>query len=1509
MRISVFILFVLLIFQAQAQIISTFAGNGGSTYLGNGIPATLAEVGHPRDVAVDGSGNVYIGDWTHHIRVINASTGIITTIAGNGSTYSGDGGPAVNASFFQIDGVAVDANNNVYIADCGNNRIRKITSSTGIVTTIIGTGVAGYSGDGGPATSAQISAYNGWSKGLCVDGLGNIYFADCWNDRVRKVDASTGIITTIAGNGIGGYSGDGGPATSAQINHPMDVTVDGSGNVYFVDGLNVRVRKINTSTGVITTVAGNGNAGCCSGDGIQATSSTLAPVGVAIDIAGNLYITDGLNNRIRKVNVSTGIINTVAGNSISGFSGDGGIATSAQLNSPDGIAIDASSNIFIADESNNRIRKVQSPNAPISSFIGSPLSVNEGASISFTNQSQLATSYSWTFPGGTPSSFNGQTPPPIQYNTPGVYDVTLAVTNSFGNNTHTELNYVNVLACIPVADFNPTLSNIFVGGSVNFIDQSSNSPTTWQWTFTGGTPSTWTGQTPPAIQYNTAGTYEVTLTVTNACGSNTFTAANAVTSSNCPLPIANFTPTNSSIAVGGTVTFTDQSTNTPTSWQWAFTGGNTTTWSGQSPPAIQYNTAGTHDVTLTATNVCGSDTFTSLGAVTVSNCPSPVASFNPTSSNISAGGTVTFNDLSTNTPTSWQWTFAGGTPHTWSGQTPPPIHYANAGTYSVTLIVTNSCGFDDVTVSNAVVVSNCPVPVANFVYNPATINTGETVNFADQSTNNPTSWQWTFTGGANPPTSTLEQPSVVYPNAGLFDVHLVATNSCGSSAPLLLTAIVHVGNVTPSTILIRNEISGNPALANPVTLFSANTNQIAAPPVKICADGSASTKIYVTNNSTIPNNQLGFYMASDPVNNNPDATGTFATNSVNGNQIEATLNHPKYWGGSGSFRLDTIVVCNLFNSSVTLYRIPVQVCRAPVIFVHGLGGNSQTFFQMENDIGFLSSYPSLLTYRMDYEQSNTSIFLVNTVNVKNEINGLLLTARNHGYSVGKVDYVGHSMGGILGRLYLQGSYISYQHNINKLITVNTPHSGSQWANTLITQYNSISSSVLWALFQLPNLTVTAIDDLRVDSYATDHSLNGTQYLNNNTVPSHSLITDLPAQQLFSGVDSWLAFATTQIMNSLGYTQPQPLFTSMFDGEANDLVVAQSSQTGGLSGSNITSVSGQAHIGSTDNPSIISAILNLLKANPSAGAFANSGFLPTDLNPLINPSSNGSISRASSDIQFISPANNTSYSTSSQLSVNIVSSGNISKMSFACYAGNKLVYSVDSFATQLSLSFTTPADYIGKLRLIALGYDASGFLDIDTLSVINSTTATLDSISFYPEFLNIPISGNSPININGYFNDGVVRNLNHDPNVQYTFLNNSVATHTTDNLVHGQTIDTTTLLISYSGITKSVPVQVFQGDIVNALPVIYGADDDALRFSIYPNPNTGQFSINIKTACSKNCEISCFNLLGEKVYANKYELSDGQLTTTLNLSMAAQGLYIIQISTDGKSFYSKVTITE
>ena len=344
----------------RVATINSIAGNGTAGYLGDSGPATSAELNGPYGLAIDNAGNLYIADPANNrVRKVALGTGIISTFAGNGTAgYSGDNGPATSAELKVPVGVALDGAGNLYIADEGNSVIRKVNAS-GTITTIAGNNTVGYSGDTGPATSASLYG----PTGVAVDSSGNLYIADTGNNRVREVAAATGVITTIAGTGTAGYSGDNGAAVSATLNKPSAVVEGSTGNLYVLDTGNNVVRLVNT-TGTITTIAGNGTAGY-SGDDGPATSATLhTPYGLNIDSSGNLYIADSANNVVRMVSTA-GIISTIAGNGTPGYSGDNGAAISATLDNPQGVTVDNQGNVYISDQGNNRVREVSTPTGSV----------------------------------------------------------------------------------------------------------------------------------------------------------------------------------------------------------------------------------------------------------------------------------------------------------------------------------------------------------------------------------------------------------------------------------------------------------------------------------------------------------------------------------------------------------------------------------------------------------------------------------------------------------------------------------------------------------------------------------------------------------------------------------------------------------------------------------------------------------------------------------------------------------------------------------------------------------------------------------------------------------------------------------------------------------------------------------------------------------------------------------------------------------------------------------------
>lgn len=351
MKTLVIFIFMLIGAYADAQTITTIAGGG--TMVGDGGPATAAILNAANGGAFDKHGNYYVCEAIgNRVRKISPS-GIITRVAGTGGTgYNGDGIPATSAKLFEPSGAILDTFGNVYINDLSNFRIRKVDAITGLISTIAGTGVAGFFGENIPATDAQLGGVND----ICFDKFGNMYLGDYVNHRVRKINTS-GIISTFAGTG--GLSstgtGDGGPATAATFNIIAGLVADDSGNVYVADGNAAKVRKINTA-GIITTIAGTGVYPYI-GDGIPATDAQIHPIRLTFDNAKNLVIADDANYRVLKID-NAGIIHNIAGNGGTGHSGDGGPATAATVDFPAGIVYDTCGNLYIAESDNKDVRKV-----------------------------------------------------------------------------------------------------------------------------------------------------------------------------------------------------------------------------------------------------------------------------------------------------------------------------------------------------------------------------------------------------------------------------------------------------------------------------------------------------------------------------------------------------------------------------------------------------------------------------------------------------------------------------------------------------------------------------------------------------------------------------------------------------------------------------------------------------------------------------------------------------------------------------------------------------------------------------------------------------------------------------------------------------------------------------------------------------------------------------------------------------------------------------------------------
>jgi len=634
---------------------------------GDGGPALAAEINGPTRMAFDKNGNLYFADEGDAVvRKIDVN-GIITTVAGidGNPGYGGDGGPATAATIYSPVGIVVDTINDLFITDSYNNVVRRVDGATGIITTYAGTGTPSFSGDGGPATAATMySPY-----GLAMDKLGNLYIADVGNNRIRKITHSTGVISTIAGTFNAGFTGDGGPATAAELNQPTNVFIDPVGNLMISDSYNNRIRMVNTS-GVINTIVGSGSGPGYSGDGGPATSAELnAPRAITFDMNGNMYIADYGNNLIRKV-YPNGLIFTFAGMPTAGYSGDGGPAISAMLNSPIGVTFNSSGDLFISDNANNVLREV--PNcgpSPVVTISGSPLTFCQGDSVKLTASATGPgpTAYSWAPAIGlnaTSGTIVYAKPPP------GKTTYTVTATNSSGTGSDTITIQVN-----PLPNDTITLSTSSICTLTGHDTLKANPAFSYTWSTTGGSLSTTTGSLVVLNAFSASGTYTVSVTATNTFGC---TVTKKVTVQVNPTPTLSITPTNTLICRGSSVKLT--ATSSASSLAWSPTIGLSSTTS--STPMASPTSTTTYIVTGTLSGCSAKDSVTvKVDYVKLSPSTSPENCFGDTTN----GAASVIVD-----------TGGGAYSYLWSpgGATTSGISGLSVGTYTVKVTDKNSCFAD-----------------------------------------------------------------------------------------------------------------------------------------------------------------------------------------------------------------------------------------------------------------------------------------------------------------------------------------------------------------------------------------------------------------------------------------------------------------------------------------------------------------------------------------------------------------------------------------------------------------------------------------------------------------------------------------------------------------------------------------------------------------------------------------------------------------------------------------------
>lgn len=762
MKKAILLSFVFFCFQTTflcSQNIMTYAGNGVFAYTGDGVQATTTSLANPNGLAVDALGNLYIADFDNsRIRKVTPS-GIITTVAGNGTPgFSGDGGLATSAQINEPMGVAVDNLGNIYISDSFNYRIRKVSAS-GIITTIAGCGVTGFSGDGGPATLAKFD----YPTGIAVDPSGNVYVADWANNRIRVINPS-GTISTFAGNGTNIYFGEGVPATNTGLYYPQAVCADLLGNVYITDCYNGRVRKVNTS-GNITTIAGGGTVYT---SGVAATSVGIDdPIAITVDMVGNVYIIVENFNLIFKINTS-GITSTICKWFPNGYAGDGGPAINAVFFYPIGIAIDASGNLFISDSDNNRVRVI----CALPSIPGTIIGNTTICPVISTNNYSVApvtgaATYSWSLPGSWIGTSNTNSISITTNGNGGI--ISVSAINSCGSSSGQTTLAVNVSA-LPNVSISPSNT---ISCSGNSLTLSASGANTYSWS---------TGVIANSISVSPTTNVIYTVTGTDILGCTNTATQNIVVNS---LPVLNISVSSSSLCSGQTDTLNVVGANTYT-----WLPGNTNT----SSLVVSPNSNQTYTAFGTDALGCSNSSQT-----TISVTPTPTLAITPFFYLCSGSATLIAN---------------GATTYSWmpgninsNSITPSPTVTTNYtvvganGTCTNSSISTVSVGFAPPLVLSANIQSGCK---------------GTCVTFSNSSAFNPFTYNW----GDSTATASL-LTTHCYSTSGVYSVTAQATYSTGcsviSSSSLTIT-------IFPSPIPGINIVGGNSQNINlPITFNNTST--------------------------------------------------------------------------------------------------------------------------------------------------------------------------------------------------------------------------------------------------------------------------------------------------------------------------------------------------------------------------------------------------------------------------------------------------------------------------------------------------------------------------------------------------------------------------------------------------------------------------------------------------------------------------------------------------------------
>ena len=734
-------------------------------------------------------------------------------------------------------------------------------------------------------------------------------------------------------------------------------------------------------------------------------------------------------------------------------------------------------------------------------------------------------------------------------------------------------------------------------------------------------------------------------------------------------------------------------------------------------------------------------------------------------------------------------------------------------------------------------------------------------------------------------------------------------NYTGCSNPHGTFSIQKVNSLPEADVEIQNEIVNNSSFPYPKTLWSGTTGQNSAT-IKICADGSKATKIIFTNNDmNLDLSDIHFQIASDPTADYPNYSG-FLVDSIYGNEKIATLTHPSYlsyW--NTPYREDTILIVNN-NNICTSYKIPLRIYPAPIILVHGLWSSSDVFEDMEQDIKDDLLLPSSLILSANYEATNDASFYENKDVVPDNITSVLMSARYHNYSAGKVDIVCHSMGGNLSRLYLQSNAYKQKNDIHQLITINSPHSGSQLANILLNTSSATSAVArvvaepaikLFTLSTHSSIYNGGVEDLGIDSYAMDY-LNYTK-LNNSVVPSHSIITK---NQVSNDNLFYLIYAAAGALN---WMTPTSFSNYLFSQNSNDMVVTTSSQSGGLPWGASTTIQYQSHNGSPKNSSVKNEVIDALTTNSKdASYFCQDGYAPISQDTHYKSvEDNSTLQLIPGSISINYPAQNQSFNPGDIIPIDISSSNGINKIILESINLSSNSGVVDTAMSSGTINYTVPGNAFGSMEFITFGFDSNNMIDYDTVKININQPAVLDSLSIYGETIYVQENKTASVSVTAFFNNDYNYNVSNLPAVQYQIAETNLAIYNGYNLIKGLKVGTTTLTVSYLGQTKTITVVIIPQDLseVDFLTSINenqnsknnSSASEMAHVNVFPNPFNSVTTIQYEIAENNNVSIKVYDIFGHLVKdlfdANQ---TAGEHKINFDGSKLTDGIYMVEIRT-------------